>query len=629
MCPVYFFCVLAIWFCAGPAFAADDGYWEELVAQGRERGLHSAREWAILLHYRQRGNSAESLIDDPRFFLAPSGKTSPAAELAATIRGFFAPAELGDEHPRCRFPARFLWLKEALAIDEGRLPSPVCGKLDETLEAVAPSSATLVFPMGHLNDPASMFGHTLLRIGGSYKSDLMSYAANYSARNIQDGGLTYAFKGVFGMYRGYYSLLPYYEKVKEYSDMDHRDMWEYPLNFSAAEARRMVLHLWELKDIYSDYFFFDENCSFNLLFILEAGRPSLNLTREYWDRWSFWVVPADTIATIRRAGLIDGISYRPAQATRIHHRAGLLSPAAQGLALDVALQRRPASAEAGPGAAIEERRQVLELAAEFLQYRYSRDELTQPEFQAQFLPILKARSALGAGAVVEVPPPPQPEEGHPSGRLTTGAGVRRDRPYLELDWQPAYHDLLDPDAGYTAGAQVKFLAASGRYYPEEGRIQLQSFHPVDIVSLSPRDRFFRPVSWKVVGGLDRKPFADGEDRLFFRLNTGGGLAWELPIKGIGYVMAEADLNLADRFERKAALGGGASAGLLATLTDRWKAHLAGSGLLYVIEGHQHYRLLLDQHLKVSRNTGVLLHTGWERSFGHDRAEAGAGWVWYF
>src|SRR5512134_1673261 len=73
--------------CAG----ADDPYLAEVLKRAEERQLHQERTWEVLLHYRSRGEERESLVDDPRFFLAPDGKTDPAAELEATLRGLFAP----------------------------------------------------------------------------------------------------------------------------------------------------------------------------------------------------------------------------------------------------------------------------------------------------------------------------------------------------------------------------------------------------------------------------------------------------------------------------------------------------------------------------------------------------------
>jgi hypothetical protein len=370
-----------------------------------------------------------------------------------------------------------------------------------------------------------------------------------------------------------------------------------------------------------------------LLFLLEAARPELRLTENYWNRVSFWVIPVDTIASVRQAGLIEGLNYRPAQATRIRTQASLLSSEAQKKAYSIARQQLAAAdADATPTVlSLEERRQVLDLAAEYLRYRYSRREVTDEEFKKQFLSILKVRSRLGpaevdAGAVAQ---PVQPEEGHDAGRLAIGGGIRRDRPFLEVAWRPAYHDLLDPDDGFTKGAQINFFAASGRYFPESGKVQLQSFQLVDILSLAPRNLFFRPVSWKVNGGLGRKPFADGNDRLFLGINTGGGLAWGFSSANLFYLMAEADLNLSDRFEDKAALGAGGSAGLLFQLTEDWKAHLSGSALFYGIERHEHYRLALDQSFRLSRRSGIVLHGGWEKSFGHSRAEASVAWRRYY
>ena len=33
------------------------------------------------------------------------------------------------------------------------------------------------------------------------------------------------------------------------------------------------MHTYEMDKIYSDYYFFDENCSYDLLFLLDAARP--------------------------------------------------------------------------------------------------------------------------------------------------------------------------------------------------------------------------------------------------------------------------------------------------------------------------------------------------------------------
>ena len=66
---------------------ADPAYLDELLRQAVELRLSDAREWHLLLHYREnlwKGFTSEA--DGPAFFLAPNGKTDPAAELEATLR---------------------------------------------------------------------------------------------------------------------------------------------------------------------------------------------------------------------------------------------------------------------------------------------------------------------------------------------------------------------------------------------------------------------------------------------------------------------------------------------------------------------------------------------------------------
>lgn len=600
-----------------------------LLREAEERQLAQSRPWHVYLRYRDHGGHFKSLVDDPAYFLSTSGKTDPVAELAASIRAMLETPDQGDDHFICRFPARTQWLVDELDLDPQELPQPVCDKLNEAMTTVDPRTAVLVFPAAHNNGPASMFGHTLLRIGSSYQSELLSHAVNYAAFSTDTNGLIYAFKGLFGFYNGYFTVLPYYEKLNEYSDLEHRDVWEYQLDLTPEEVRRLVLHTWELQSIASDYYFFDENCSFMLLFLLEAARPELQLAQEYWDRHSFWVIPPDTIATVRRAGLIKEVKYRPSLASRIKHRASLLSPQARRTAYTIAVEPLPAVLVAsGP---TEEDRQILDLAAEYLRYRYSRKQIGEEAFKKQFLPILKARSSLGPGSIEpsQVPQPAQPEEGHDAGRVVLGAGIRHDRGFMELAWRAAYHDLLDPDEGFTPGAQINFFAFTGRFFPESGNLRLENIQLVDIFSLAPRDLFFKPISWKVKGGLSRKPFRHEKDLLYLGVNTGGGMAWEFSRSLIAYTMAEADLNASDRFEDKAAIGAGPNLGLLLQITPGWKAHLHGTALFYGLERHEYYRGALQQNVRLSRNSGLMIKALWERSFNTSRAEATLGFSRYF
>ncbi|MGE5189437.1 MAG: DUF4105 domain-containing protein, partial [Gemmatimonadota bacterium] len=505
------------------AAAGGDPYAAALKEEASRQRLADDRYWDILLHYKKGLFGRKSLVDDPRFFLAPRGKTDPAAELAATIDGFFESGLDEEDSPRCRFPARFAWLSGRLGIDASRLPAASCPTLDNNLRRIDPRSAALIFAAGHMNAPASMFGHTLLRIDSSYASPLLSYAVNYAATiDPADSGISYAFKGIFGLYPGYYSILPYYEKVKEYHGMDQRDLWEYRLNLPEEDVRRMVLHVMELQGIYSDYFFFGENCSYNLLFLLEAGAPSARLT----ERFGGWTVPADTVRAALSEGLLSPPVYRPSQARRIRHIAATLDDDAIARAVAV-IDGTETAEKAAEGIPEDERARLLDLASETIQLRYMKRQIGKDAFQKRFLEVLSARSRLAdaAGELPPIPAPVRPDEGHGSSRASLAAGVRKDAFFVEAGVRPAYHDLLDADGGYTAGSQIDFLNAVVRYYPEDDRFRLHRLDLVHIVSLAERDAFFRPVSWKVYGGIMDKPFPGTPGAAVAVLSPGGGFAW--------------------------------------------------------------------------------------------------------
>lgn len=609
---VLFLGTLALWLHAVPpawAAAAPAEYAARLVDEARRRKLHEARYWHTLLHYKRSLAGLRSLVDDPKFFASPAGKHDPAAELAATLQAFFTPETGEAKHPVCRFVARYHWLKAELQINPAMLPVNECEPFTRLIRALQPESTTLVFPTSHMNSPASLFGHTFLSYETASGSRLLSQAVNYSAITTETFGPLFAVKGIVGLYKGYFSVLPYYTKLQEYSDIDHRDMWEYPLNFTREETIRSIMHVYELDGIYSDYYFFDENCSYNLLFLLDAGRPGLDLT----DRVPPWVIPLDTVRAAEAAGLLVESVYRPSKTTRVERLAADLAPPSRRLARELAQGK--ATPESVPAAPRDAAARTYDLAVEYLQYLYSRRELEREAYTDRLLGLLAARSAVGGSpAATAVPPPPRPQDGHRSNRLQVGAGLRKQEPFQELRFRFAYHTLLDHQAGYPEGAQIVFADTALRYYGEKRRLTLQQLDLVDIVSVAPRNDLFTPVSWKITAGLAQRVMKDGEDHLIGRISPGGGVAYRVPLLGLAYAMLEADVNVGEALVDKHALGAGGSLGILRRITDRWRASLTARGLYYALgDRHGLLDVTLAQNYALTPNLAISLDVSRSRT----------------
>ncbi len=565
--------------------AEETSYLESVLREAHETALHQDTYWHTLLHYKKGLFGTRSLIDDPRFFLAADGKYNPEAELDATIRAIFRNETDGVKPAACRFVARYEWIKEKLRLDMSRIPDPECRNFNEPiksfdslLDEIKPESVTLVFPDAHINSPASMFGHTLLVIETASKSKLLAYAVNYAAATQETFGPLYAVKGLFGFYKGYFSTLPYYGKLQEYSDIDRRDIWEYPLDLTKDETKRLLMHLYELDNIYSYYYFFDENCSYDLLFLLDAARPSLNLT----DRQRAWVIPLDTVRDVEEKGITLGAEYRPSQTSKIEYLASLMSKEDQVKAIALAKGEISPDGAFEQGASQEKKIRIYDLSTEYLQYLHIREQIATDVYVERFMKILKARSALGGQHEEEysVPVPPRPDQGHGSSRIGFAVGSKGGSAFEELSYRPVYHSLLDNGKGYREGAQIIFGDTALRYYSQENKLKLESLDVINIVSLAPRDLFFKPISWKVDTGLTQTIMQDGKDHMTAHLNPGGGFSWKNGILGLYYFMMESDLNAGGAFTDKFALGAGASAGLVRNIIDSWKIHLYAKDIYY-------------------------------------------------
>ncbi len=579
---------------------------DDLIATAEAKQLWTNRYWHTLVHYVPTVLGTESRIDDPKFFLAPDGKKSPRAEMIATLQAYFAPVGTNERtHAIYRFPARLHWLKQELNWDGSGLPMQEAQKFRQVYDYLKPASVALIYPAAYMGSPASMFGHTMVVFDAKDKNRLLSQAMTYAALTGQGFGPLFAFEGIFGFYKGYYSAMPYYDKVQEYTAIGHRDVWEYELNFNQEEVDQLFRHAWEVQDVFSYYYFFTENCSYNLFYLLDAGRPSLHTT----DFNRPFVIPIDTVKYIDDLGLVRTKTYRPSQVTQIKWLAAHLPDHERDLALACARGQTNAADIAAAITNREEKIRMMDLASEYTQFLYTDRKLAVEDYRPRFLKVLKIRSALGQGDDVAalLPAPDHPEDGHAPAKLSLGSGVQNGDYFSSLYLRPAYHGILDNDDGFTRGAQIEFLNLELRYYPNRGRVELQNVDIVEVLSLAPRDALFDPSSWKVKMGLTQSDRHDDQDRLMAHLNTGAGETWRTGRDGIICAMIEAEPQLGRDFKADYAIGAGPSLCLVQSVTRSWKI-VAQARALYMAVGDQLWEQCysIDQDFRLRRNLSVSL-----------------------
>lgn len=631
---------------SAPSFATAPTYLQILLDQARVLQLAKKPEWLELLHYKPRLllSGVKSLVDDPEFFNAlVDGKTDPQAELVATLSNFFSTAhnKKDGQTAQCMFIARYHWLKQQLHFNAQRLPEQTCPQFEKWRKALDAKSVTLVFPVGYLNNPASMFGHTFLRIdahGQNAHTRLLAYSVNYAAATDETNGFLFAAKGVFGGYAGVFSVVPYYDKVNEYSDIENRDIWEYQLNLTSSEVERLLEHVWELGHTWFRYYFFHENCSYNLLSLLDVVRPQMKLT----DSFRWFAIPSETVRAVTHVpGLIGKVVYRPARSTILRYRLGQMPVDEQYLARDL-VQNRVDTRTSLQGQRMQilepvEQAHVLDLAYGYLDYQRLTGERKGKRMASRLLALLGARSRLKVNdPPLKVPQPGvRPDEGHQSGRVSLGFGQRAGQTYEEFRLRPAYHALMDPPGGYVRGAQINFLDIRLRRYQGAGpatpdRLRLETFTLLNIMSLTPRNLLFKSLSWHLNLGACRTLLRDNDDELLSCFSGGTGVTYALGHSTLVYGFINSALESGRHLEYHYAMGMGPALCMITDFTPRWRMQMSAGVLRYGV-GDKHTEAVIDlkQRITLGPQSALQLTLMHKRAFSNDWNSAELGLNLYF
>jgi hypothetical protein len=453
--------------------------------------------WLKLLHY----HNDKSRADGDKFFLSPTGKTDPAAELEATINAFRDPvAKSGwfDYHPQCVFRERYNFLKSAGLINN--ISEKSCVEFTNWKNGLNAKSITLVFSSSYPNNPSSLFGHTLIRLNQKEKtSNLLDYSVAFSAIPVKDDiGLVFALKGIFGGYKGILEVSKYYTKVNEYNDGESRDLMEYEIKMTPDELDRLINHLWEIyQTTYFDYFFTDENCSAVLVDILAVPFNLDNINSH--QRWYY--LPSEMIKAFRKIpGRILAESFRPSLKKQLEKKLEKLTPeevrAVRGFSLDSKTLPIDYSNIA-----------VLDATASMLDFtRYRTKDNLSSEQKVMFRKSLLRRATLAQDTSKSEEIYEQnnrPDLGHEPQKISIFSRTEDTHLLLGIELKQGYHDLMSNDLGYDPFSQFDYFTGSFIYDKNLKQFNYDQLTFVDLVSLHTYKFYDPQFSWALKIVSDR------------------------------------------------------------------------------------------------------------------------------
>lgn len=275
---------------------------QDILTSANKLKLYEKNEWKALLHYNDSLN-----ITDKQFIL--SKMFSLQHELNATISGFYDAADNyqdSNNHPQCKFPARLLFITHELNLSKQEFPEIYCQDLN-TYNVKAPADKIfLTYASENVKNPSSMMGHTFLKyIGRNYEGREVSHAITFYTVINSINIFKLAYQNIASGMDGLFALQPYKQIVKQYTDKENRNVWEYQLKLSDYRKKLIYNHIWELKDIKMKYYFASYNCSTVIYYTLSLANPKI------YDDKKLWVTPLDTVKFLYKYNLIEKSELLP------------------------------------------------------------------------------------------------------------------------------------------------------------------------------------------------------------------------------------------------------------------------------------------------------------------------------
>lgn len=474
---------------------------------------NSKKSWEALLLYKDTWGDRHSSIDSLTYFFSKDGRFNSEKEWQATLKAFQKSPEL-----RCKFPARDLFIRN---LYPNLLVTRVsCPDLQEFIKKTIPRSIYLVFASYYINNPASMFGHTFLRLRS--EKSLSAYndlALEFSADPTTLNPVGYAYLGLTGGFQGNFRLLPYYAKIQEYNDFESRALWEYELKLDKAQRDFFVRMIYEVLPQDIQYYYLDDNCSFIILQIISAALGHTDIT----DSFFLFSAPADTVKSVCNADLCTNTPVFRASVRHKFERAYSDLSFEEKNLFEKILTDDGYSEEFNKKDKKSQSR-VYDTLLEFIRYDEGIVGPAEPTKRLQlFRSALINRAKLGIISKRKklVEKNKSPTEGARSSRI--GAhyiGGDHRSSYLRLNLMGGLHKFSDSIAGYPLGMQFRLLDFD--FLVEEKKFDLERLRWFETVSVN------RPLGWTMSVTTARRylyGYKNHPNQFETLALGGGGISW--------------------------------------------------------------------------------------------------------
>lgn len=120
----------------------------------------------------------------------------------------------------------------------------------------------LVFAGPYPASPTSSFGHIFVLLESQKERPFLLWdAIDFSANITNIGTFEYLSKGLLGSLEGQYKEIAFYEKLREYTLIESRSLWLFPIQLNNEESKNFLFRFYNLSDTIYPYRFTNSNCA--------------------------------------------------------------------------------------------------------------------------------------------------------------------------------------------------------------------------------------------------------------------------------------------------------------------------------------------------------------------------------
>jgi hypothetical protein len=402
------------------------------------------------------------------------------------------------------------------------------------------------------------------------------------------------------------------------------------LNFTPEETKRLLAHIWELEvTSYFEYYFFDENCSYQILRAIEAVKLDWDVSQH-----RIYAIPGETIKRVTDVpGGVRRVKLRPSLYHQLLRRYN---------SLDSSGRRRMRELMAGknldgPNDSLD----VLDGVLLGQLYKRAKKKAKWSDADQDLENRILSLRAKIPGEATTLPQTKtelrsRPDHGHDaySFNLSTGwlDNERGEGMMGRIKMRSAYHDLLNSDRGYSPFSEIEFPWIEFQYHRDQ--IRLQELGLVSTTSLFPMTFVDQRISWRMKFAFETERGRECQNCLLQTFETAAGAALGTDAYRLySLILARAEGN--SRLRHGYRLRPGLEAGLVVGAFDsRYKGKLIGRALWNTMPGYQerNYDVALEHSFAVVRNQEIRQATILNYSDELSKAvwvEARVQWIQYF